>query len=49
MDDEEIVCNQLDRICGNNHDLFSHTIVPRRRLPLDTTTKELESVEQNIY
>ncbi len=35
----------LDRICGNNHDLFSHTKVLRRSLPLDTTTNEPESVE----
>lgn len=45
VDDEKIVCNQLDWICGNNHDLFSHTRVPKRRLPLDMTTREPTSIE----
>jgi hypothetical protein len=27
--DEEVVQNQLDKICGNNHDLFSYIRVPR--------------------
>jgi hypothetical protein len=45
VDDEEIVRNQLDQICGNNHDLFSHTMVPRRKLPLDMIVREPESVE----
>lgn len=29
VDDEETVQNQLHKICGNNHDLFSHIRVPR--------------------
>jgi hypothetical protein len=29
VDDEEAVQNQLHKICGNNHDLFSHITVPR--------------------
>jgi hypothetical protein len=45
VDDEEIIQNQLGKICGNGHDLFSHTNVVKRWLLVDTTTKELEGVE----
>jgi hypothetical protein len=34
----------LDRICGANHDLFSHTRAPRRRLPMDIIVREEENI-----
>jgi hypothetical protein len=29
VDDEEVVKNQLDKICESDHDFFSHTKVPK--------------------
>jgi hypothetical protein len=34
----------LIRICGANHDLFSHTRVPRRRLSMDTIVKKQKNI-----
>jgi hypothetical protein len=45
VDDEEEVQNQLDRICGKNHDLFLHTRVPRRRAPMETIIRENGGVD----
>jgi hypothetical protein len=33
----------MDRIYGANHDLFSHTRVPRRRLLMDTIARKQEN------
>ncbi len=40
VDDEVVVQNQLDKICGNNHDLFSHIRVPRRRIHVEVNIGE---------
>ncbi len=45
VDDEEEVQNQLDRICGKNHDLFLHTRVPRQRVPMETIIGENGGVD----
>jgi hypothetical protein len=42
VDDKEMIQNQLDKICGSNHDLFSHIRVPKRRIPMEANTKEPE-------
>jgi hypothetical protein len=40
IDDELVVQNHLDRICGSNHDLFSHTKVHRQRVHVDDVVRE---------
>ncbi len=45
VNDEEAVQNQLDKICGNNHDLFSHIKVPRRRIHVEANTRERKGTD----
>jgi hypothetical protein len=40
VDNEEAIRTHLDKICGDNHELFSHTRVPRRWVHVDTTIGE---------
>jgi hypothetical protein len=45
VDDEEAVQNQLDKICGSNHDLFSHIRVPRQRIHVEINTGEQKGTD----
>jgi hypothetical protein len=40
VDDEKVIENQLDKICGSNHDLFSHIRVPRWRIHVEANIGE---------
>jgi hypothetical protein len=44
-DDDEAVQNQLDKICGSNHDLFSHIRVPRQRIHVEINTGEQKGID----
>ncbi len=46
VDDEEVVRNQLDRICGKNQDLFSHTKIQRHRVLVDTMVRGQEEANE---
>jgi len=43
VDDEKIVKTQFDKICGDNHELFSHTIVLKQWVSMDAPTKETKN------
>ncbi len=46
IDDEEVVRNQLDVICENNQDLFSHTKIQRHRVLVDTMVGGQDEVDE---
>ncbi len=43
VDNEEAVRTHFDKICGDNHELFSHTMVPKQWVPMDTTIGETKN------
>jgi hypothetical protein len=45
VNDEEAIQNQLNKICGSNHDLFSHIRVPRRRIHVEANTRECKGTD----
>lgn len=43
VDIEKAISTHLDKICGDNHELFSHTRVPKRWVPVDATIGETKT------
>ncbi len=45
MDDEVVTFEQLNRLCGTKHDIFSEARMPRRRLPFEMQQPKMDATD----
>jgi hypothetical protein len=45
VDDEIAALEQLNKLCGTKHDIFSKAHMPRRKLPVEMQQPEMDAVD----
>jgi hypothetical protein len=45
VDDEITAPEQLNKLCGTKHDIFSKAHMPRRKLPVEIQQPEMDAVD----